>query len=86
MSSYDKDDLVARSIAENRLGDLIAEEIPYEAGRMERDLAVAFAQEILATYPSVRFERQLQPRETSDVWFRRLVITEEWEVDPAEGR
>jgi hypothetical protein len=84
MSQPDHDDPVARTVAENQLGDAL-----YEHGHLYshtnpngHDQAVRDARSLLAAYPSVRFE-------TSDgtggqVPARRMVITGPWEVDPTQ--
>lgn len=88
MSQPDHDDPVARTVAENQLGDLIAEAIPTDESMvMERDEGVRYARSLLAAYPSVRFETAktlIEGPGQHAVHLRRLVITGPWEVDPTQ--
>jgi hypothetical protein len=76
MTDNDHDDVVARSIAENAINDLMNHDHDLD------DECHHQARDILSAFPSVRFEQTLFPVGDDDVWRRRLVITGPWKVDP----
>lgn len=76
-----QDDAVARTVAENQLGDLLAED-GYTTGG--RDQAVSVANSMLAQFAdAVEFETAVSKvRGGQEIPVRRLVITTAWEVNP----
>jgi hypothetical protein len=74
-----QDDAMARTVAENKIGDLLTE---YGGGN-DHDTDVAVARDVLSGFESVEFERTVSKvRGGPEVPLRRLVITGPLEVDP----
>lgn len=70
------EDAIARTVAENRVADLLTE----QTGVAEKDMDVARA--VLGEFSAVEFETTGRDVQGERINLRRLVITGPWEVDP----
>jgi hypothetical protein len=74
-----QDDPIARTVAENQLGDMFAGN-----GRSvgDRDSDVSAARGLLGAFKAVEFETTSRNVGDQVIPLRRLIITGPWEVDP----
>jgi hypothetical protein len=75
------EDAVARTVAENQLGDLLAS-VSNVYGT-DRDGAVVEARALLGGFKTVEFETTTRTVGDETICLRRLVATGSWEVDPS---
>lgn len=76
------DDPMARTVAENQVGAMFADN-GHTIGDIDSD--VAAARGLLSNFRSVEFEHVTRSVGDEEIKLRRLVITGPWEVDP-DGR
>lgn len=75
------EDVIARSVAENQVGDLMW--AATGTGSPDRDKCVEDARIVLNAFKAVEFEKTVRQIGDEKVYLRRLAITGPWEVDPA---
>lgn len=72
-----QDDPIARTAAENQLGDALDAAVGDTSGD-----TMAMARELLGEFKAVEFETTVRKVGTEQIHLRRLVLTGAWEVDP----